>query len=64
MADAYEACAGADVLCVLTEWDEFRWLDYERVATLLPGRSIVDARNVLDPTAMRHLGFAYRGIGR
>ncbi len=64
VADPYEACVGADVLCVLTEWDEFRWLDYERVASLLPGRSIVDARNVLDPAAMRHLGFAYRGIGR
>ncbi|HEV2309106.1 MAG TPA: UDP-glucose/GDP-mannose dehydrogenase family protein, partial [Acidimicrobiia bacterium] len=64
VADPYGVCAGADVLCVLTEWDEFRWLDYERVAGLLPGRSIVDARNVLDPAAMRHLGFAYRGIGR
>ena len=64
VADPYDACAEADVLCVLTEWDEFRWLDYERVATVLPGRAIVDARNVLDPAAMRHLGFAYRGIGR
>ena len=64
LADPYEACAGADVLCVLTEWDEFRWLDYERVATVLPGRAIVDTRNVLDPAAMRHLGFTYRGIGR
>ena len=64
VADAYEACADADVLCVLTEWDEFRWLDYERVKALLAGRAIVDARNVLDPAAMRHLGFSYRGIGR
>jgi hypothetical protein len=31
---------------------------------VLPGRAIVDARNVLDPAAMRHLGFAYRGVGR
>ncbi len=64
VADPYDACAEADVLCVLTEWDEFRWLDYERVAAVLPGRAIVDARNVLDPAAMRQLGFAYRGVGR
>jgi UDPglucose 6-dehydrogenase len=63
-ADPYDACAGADVLCLLTEWDEFRWLDYRRVAGLVAGRAIVDARNLLDPAAMRHLGFSYRGIGR
>ncbi|HSO96913.1 MAG TPA: UDP-glucose/GDP-mannose dehydrogenase family protein [Acidimicrobiia bacterium] len=64
VADAYEACAGADVLVVLTEWDEFRWLDFGRVAGLMASRSIVDARNLLDPAAMRHLGFAYAGVGR
>jgi len=63
-ADPYDACAGADALCLLTEWDEFRWLDYSRVAGLVAGRAIVDARNLLDPAAMRHLGFSYRGIGR
>ncbi len=63
-ADPYEACVDADVLVVLTEWDEFRWLDFTRVAGLSTGRSIVDARNLLDPAAMRHLGFAYRGVGR
>jgi UDPglucose 6-dehydrogenase len=63
-ADPYEACTGADVLCLLTEWDEFRWLDYGRVADVVAGRAIVDARNLLDPTAMRHLGFSDRGIGR
>jgi len=52
------------VLCLLTEWDEFRWLDYSRVAGLVAARAIVDARNLLDPAAIRHLGFAYRGIGR
>jgi UDPglucose 6-dehydrogenase len=62
--DPYEACADADVLVVLTEWDEFRWLDFTRVAGLMATRSIVDARNLLDPAAMRHLGFAYAGVGR
>jgi UDPglucose 6-dehydrogenase len=64
VTDPYEACADADVLVVLTEWDEFRWLDFTRVAGLLAARSIVDARNLLDPAAMRHLGFAYVGVGR
>ena len=59
-----EQVPGADVLCLLTEWDEFRWLDYSRVAGLVAERAIVDARNLLDPAAMRHLGFSYRGIGR
>jgi UDPglucose 6-dehydrogenase len=64
VTDPYEACADAEVLVVLTEWDEFRWLDFTRVAGLMAARSIVDARNLLDPAAMRHLGFAYAGIGR
>ncbi|HEU5302216.1 MAG TPA: UDP-glucose/GDP-mannose dehydrogenase family protein [Acidimicrobiia bacterium] len=62
--DPYEACAGADVLVVLTEWDEFRWLDFERVAAAMASPSIVDARNLLDPAAMRRRGFAYVGVGR
>jgi UDPglucose 6-dehydrogenase len=64
VADPYDACVDADVLLVLTEWDEFRWLDFTRVAGLVTGRAIVDARNLLDPAAMRNLGFTYRGIGR
>jgi UDPglucose 6-dehydrogenase len=62
--DPYEACAGASVLAVLTEWDEFRWLDFARVAAALEARNVVDARNVLDPSAMRRLGFVYQGVGR
>jgi UDPglucose 6-dehydrogenase len=64
VTDPYEACTDADVLVVLTEWDEFRWVDFTRVADLMAARSIVDARNLLDPSAMRHLGFAYLGVGR
>ena len=54
----------ADVLVLLTEWDEFRWLDYGRVAQLVAGRAIVDARNLLDPAPLRQRGFAYEGMGR
>ncbi len=64
VTDPYDACVDADVLLVLTEWDEFRWLDFNRVAALVTGRAIVDARNLLDPAAMRNLGFSYVGVGR
>ncbi|MFO7591599.1 MAG: nucleotide sugar dehydrogenase, partial [Acidimicrobiia bacterium] len=64
VADAYEACAGANVLVVLTEWDEFRWLDFDRVAAEMASPTIVDTRNLLDPAAMRRRGFSYVGVGR
>ena len=49
---------------VLTEWDDFRWLDFGRVLSLMAVGSIVDARNLLDPVAVRRIGFVYTGIGR
>ena len=63
-ADAYVAAEGAAVVALLTEWDEFRWLDFERVRSGMTSPNIVDARNVLDPAAMRRLGFDYAGVGR
>jgi UDPglucose 6-dehydrogenase len=62
--DAYAACEGASVLAVLTEWDEFKWLDLAKIADLMAERAVMDARNLLDRTALAHLGFSYRGIGR
>jgi UDPglucose 6-dehydrogenase len=62
--DPYEVCDGAAVLAVLTEWDEFRWLDFDRVAESMATLAVVDARNLLDPAAMRRRGFAYQGVGR
>jgi UDPglucose 6-dehydrogenase len=63
-ADAYDACEGADVLAILTEWDQFRWLDFTRVVSAMAEPKVVDARNLLDPAAMRRLGFTYQGVGR
>jgi UDPglucose 6-dehydrogenase len=63
-ADPYEAASGASVVVVLTEWDEFRWLDFSRVLNVMATPSIVDARNLLDPAAVRRMGFTYSGIGR
>ena len=63
--DAYEAAAGTSVLALLTEWDEFRWLDFVQVHTSMAAPyAVVDARNLLDPAAMRRRGFAYQGVGR
>jgi len=62
--DAYDAATGADAIVLLTEWDEFRWLDFDRVRDAMRGHAIVDARNLLDPAAMRRRGFAYQGVGR
>jgi UDPglucose 6-dehydrogenase len=62
--DPYGACDGAQVLVLLTEWDEFRWLDHAKVRTLMAEPCIVDARNLLDPAALKRMGFAYVGVGR
>jgi UDPglucose 6-dehydrogenase len=62
--DPYSACEQVSVLAVLTEWEEFRWIDFSKVLALMERPSIVDARNLLDPVALRRMGFAYSGVGR
>ena len=61
---AYEAATGADVLVVITEWNEFRGLDPRRIKQAMRQPRIVDLRNIFDPEEMRGLGFAYEGVGR
>ena len=61
---AMEAAKDADVLVVLTEWNEFRALDFEALAKTMRGRTIVDLRNVFNPADVRAAGFSYLGIGR
>ena len=63
-SDAYDAAEGADAVLLLTEWDEFRWTDFERVAGLMRRAAIVDGRNLLDPAALRRRGFTYDAVGR
>jgi UDPglucose 6-dehydrogenase len=63
-ASAAEALAEADVVLVLTEWQEFRDLDPKAVAALVAGKQVIDGRNCLDPAAWRAAGFEYRGMGR
>jgi UDPglucose 6-dehydrogenase len=64
VSDPYAAVDGAEVLVVLTEWDEFRWLDFDKVADLMAAKVIVDGRNLLDRPLLHRRGFTHRGIGR
>ena len=62
--DVYSAVAGTDCLVIMTEWNEFRGLDLQRLRELMRTARIVDARNVLDPAQTRASGFQYVGTGR
>ncbi len=62
--DALDAAAGADLLIVLTEWNEFRSIAPERLLAAMRGAQIVDLRNLYDPAVMRAAGFRYASIGR
>ena len=62
--DAREAVAGADALVIVTEWNEFRALEPDRLRQAMRGTVIVDLRNIFEPAAMRQAGFDYRGLGR
>jgi UDPglucose 6-dehydrogenase len=62
--DPYAACEGADVLAVLTEWDEFKWLDFDKVHELMTSPNVLDGRNLLDRSSLKRIGFTYDGIGR
>ncbi len=60
----YEAAENADALVIITEWDQFRALDLDRVKLLLKRPLVVDLRNIYPPAEMRSRGFDYRSIGR
>jgi UDPglucose 6-dehydrogenase len=59
-----EATSKADVLAVLTEWDDFKWISPTTIATTMAGKQIIDARNLLDRKEWERAGFTYQGIGR
>src|ERR1035438_3900042 len=62
-ADPYEAAAGADAILVVTEWDEFRKMDWSRLATIVERPLIIDGRNTLPREEVAANGFHYIGIG-
>lgn len=62
--NAYDACAGADALVVVTDWNEYRHPNFERMRGALATPVVIDGRNLYEPARMAALGFTYRSIGR
>jgi UDPglucose 6-dehydrogenase len=60
----YEAIEGADVVVIVTEWDAFRALDFDRIKSIAKAPVLVDLRNVYDPAEIRAKGFEYSSVGR
>ncbi len=61
---SYDALNGADALAIVTEWNEFREPDFEKMRTLLKAPVVFDGRNIYSPGQMQQLGFTYFSIGR
>jgi len=59
-----EVTVGAELLLVLTEWDDFKWISPSTIAISMSGKQVVDARNLLDRKDWERAGFTYQGIGR
>jgi UDPglucose 6-dehydrogenase len=64
MAGPYEAVEGADAVVILTEWDQFRALDLDRLAQLMAAPLVIDLRNIYRPDELRSRGFTYLSVGR
>jgi UDPglucose 6-dehydrogenase len=62
--DAYDAATGADLLILVTEWNQFRKLDLEKLKSAMKSPRMVDCRNVYDPASMAAVGFRYLAVGR
>jgi UDPglucose 6-dehydrogenase len=63
-ADVFDAVKGAEAAVFVTEWNEFRDLDLDKVKRLMKSPAIVDCRNIYEPSRMRELGFRYYSVGR
>ena len=59
-----DACKKADALVIVTDWDEFKQIDFKTIASLMKSKNIFDGRNIYNPEEMRKAGFKYYGIGR
>src|SRR5262249_38580790 len=62
--NAYDACGSADALAIVTEWQEFRSPDFERLRELLKAPVIFDGRNLYDPATLSRFGLTYYAVGR
>jgi len=64
MEDGYEALRGADALAVVTEWNEFRTPDFQKMKKIMKKPVVFDGRNIYNQEELRNMGFTYYGIGR
>jgi UDPglucose 6-dehydrogenase len=62
--DAYDAAEGTDALIIMTEWNQFRSLDFEKLKGIMKSPVLIDLRNVYDPDRVVHYGFHYVSVGR
>ncbi len=62
--DTYTACQGADAVVLMTEWNQYRALDFKKLKTSMKGLVFIDLRNVYEPTILKSLGFHYVGVGK
>jgi UDPglucose 6-dehydrogenase len=60
----YQVCEGADALILMTEWNQYRALDFDKIKSLMKELLFIDLRNVYEPEALREIGFRYVGVGR
>jgi UDPglucose 6-dehydrogenase len=63
-ADAMSLAKDCDAIVIVTEWEEFRYLDLNQIGEVMNAKALIDGRNLLDPQAVEEAGFKYRGIGR
>lgn len=62
--DVYSAASGSDLIIVVTEWNEFREIDFAKIKNLMKTPFLIDGRNIYNPQKMVELGFVYKGVGR
>jgi UDPglucose 6-dehydrogenase len=62
--NSYEACEGADAVVLMTEWNQYRALDLDKIKEIMKEPVFIDLRNVYDPVTMKEIGFQYMGVGR
>ena len=63
-ADSYDVAKDADLLVILTEWNEFKQLDLEKIKKIMKSPIILDGRNIYNPLEVKKIGFTYQGVGR
>lgn len=64
VANSYEACQGADAVILMTEWNQYRALDLDKIASIMNQKIFIDLRNVYEPETLKEKGFKYVGVGR